>query len=35
MTTTSIIPKQQINIKLDLQQGWLKKKTITLKPGDH
>ena len=35
MSIASLMPKQQINIKLDLQQGWLNKKTITLKQGDH
>lgn len=35
MTTVSVIPKQQINIKLDLQQGWLNPKTIVLKQSDH
>ena len=28
-------PKQQINIKLDLQKGWLNPKTIQLKQSDH
>lgn len=32
---TSATPKQQINIKLDLQKGWVNSKTIQLKQSDH
>ena len=32
---TSTTPKQQINIKLDLQKGWVNPKTIQLKQSDH
>lgn len=35
MSVASTMPKQQINIKLDLQKGWLNQKAITLKQGDH
>lgn len=31
----SISPKQQINIKLDLTQGWINQRTIELKQGDN
>ena len=32
---TNTTPKQQINIKLDLQKGWVNPKTIQLKQSDH
>lgn len=35
MNKTSVTPKQQINIKLDLQQGWLNPKSIVLKQSDN
>ena len=33
--SNSFIPKDQINIRIDLRQGWLNKKNIVLKQSDH
>lgn len=35
MNKTSVTPKQQVNIKLDLQQGWLNPKPIVFKQSDN